>query len=932
MSHNGSTRTRRLSTVAALCVASTVFLTGYADASVSTTAAPTAAASGDSSWSKTQVMSRTTTDADGKTVVDTRTVTVNADRTADLQGRQSVQLTWSGAHPTSGLAPDPYDATKALIQEYPVVVLECRGTGGAAGAALPADQQPRPESCWTTTQAGRGASGDRVVRRDGVLRDDAVWTHDASASAAERADSWPSAAEFPTEWCGSAGTEATAVHRVPFVAVSGTTFWACDGRSFAPEMNGSDNGGALPANDLAAATRADGTGAMPFEIRTFAENQSLGCSDSVPCSIVVIPIIGISCLTTPAATPTPTAMPTPTDTAMPTPAATAAPAGSDAVCNLGANYAAGEKLDGQKGTSAAVQGLFWWSASNWQNRFVIPITIAPSTNVCDVLDSRSPESFYGSPILALATLQWAPAFCLSEDRFRFQGHSMPEATAFSNLRRGKTTAAFMTYAVTPQRSDPPVAYAPVAVTAFAVAFTIDGPDGSQLKQLRLSPRLIAKLLTGSYLGVPSSVGLDKDRPELAKNPRSLQLDPEFLQLNPELRSDNWSWVIADMSWASLISLSVPSDIVRSLTAYLAADPETAAFLHGAPDPWGMTVNSAYIDISLPRDDWPLLDTWEASKNACDVKQPLAWFNRVLAPISDLSRIAQDVLSATPESLGDHISVSATDPSCVFKRTARQPYGRRHVLGLVSLADASAYGLTTASLRTSGTGPDAIFVSPNDQSMAAAIGAAAQSAPGQPFLIDPVALRSRAEAYPGTMAVNAVAPLSGLDATTAGHIAQFIRVATNDGQVAGSGFGQLAAGYLPLTSTGPAAPLYASAQVVGEAIRVQSGRLPGAAPTPTASASTTSKTSSSAGSASASVTATTTGAPASGAVPPATATVVGAPAPAASSPPMALARAVTVAPALTGIGAASLPTAMGIGALGLMSAPVLRRLSARRPRP
>jgi hypothetical protein len=268
--------------------------------------------------------------------------------------------------------------------------------------------------------------------------------------------------------------------------------------------------------------------------------------------------------------------------------------------------------------------------------------------------------------------------------------------------------------------------------------------------------------------------------------------------------------------------------------------------------------------------------------------------------------------------------------------ARQVYGQRHVLGLVSLADAELYGLPTASLRTTGTGPNAIFVSPNDQSMAAAIGTATQSAPGQPFLIDPVALRSHAEAYPGTMAVNVVAPLTGLDATTAGDIAQLIRVATADGQVVGSGFGQLAAGYLPMTSTGPTAGLHASAQVVAAAIRVQAGQLPGAAPTPTPT--TTATAGSAAGSAgtpvSAATTTTTTGvaaaAPAA-AVPPATTTVVGAPAPAASSPPMALAKAVTVAPALTGIGAASLPAAMGIGALGLLSAPVLRRLTTRRPR-
>lgn len=908
MRGTGSPRVRRVSTAAGLCLLATTLLTGY-----TTSAVPTAASPAGSSWSDTQPVTRETTATDGTAEVDKRVVTVTADRTRDLKGRQSVTIGWSGARPTSAL---DVNLSEGTTQEYPVVILQCRGaTTDASGAPLPADQQPSPESCWTSELSPRSSTGNRAVV-SGTPVDEAVWTHDAHAAAADVADSVPAASRWPAVCVdGGLGSADQARRLVPFVAASGTEFWPCGTTSAAPEQILDATKSPVPPQELFAQTRTDGTGSVPFVVSTSAENQSLGCAASVPCSIVVIPIMGMSCKD------------------------------ADATCNATSLFAAGEKADAKpdRSPALALEGQFWWSASNWRNRFVIPITIAPSASVCDILDSRSPVGFYGSELLTQAALQWAPAYCLSPDRFKMQAHGMPEPTAFSNLRRGKTTAALMTYPGRLQAGDPPVAYAPVAVTGFAVAFTIDLPDGGgqQLTHLRLSPRLLAKLLSESYLGLQPSPAITAARPDLAANPLTLALDPEFLELNPELRSD-LPWVAQPtMAWASMISLAVPSDLMRALTGYIAADPEAVAFLHGTPDPWGMKVNPAYTDISIPRDDWPLLDTWIApSGSQCAPFVPLAWFNRVLAPVTGLNRIAQDLLNAAPESLDRIGGLNTRESPCTTVRMARQVYGQRHVLGLVSLADAELYGLPTASLRTSGTGPDAVFVGPNDQSMAAAIGTAAQSAPGQPFLIDPVALRSHAEAYPGTMAVNVVAPLTGLDATTAGDIAQFIRVATADGQVVGTGFGQLAAGYLPMTSTGPTASLHASAQVVAAAIRAQAGALPGtaptASPTPTTSATATSGSAASPGGtlATTTTTTTTTGTAAAApavAAPPATTTVVGAPAPAASSPPMTLAKTVTVAPALTGIGAASLPAAMGIGALGLLGAPVLRRLTTRRPR-
>ena len=48
-------------------------------------------------------------------------------------------------------------------------------------------------------------------------------------------------------------------------------------------------------NEVYAFTNPDGTGTFPFEVRTSLENQSLGCSSTVPCTLEVIPIDGINC-------------------------------------------------------------------------------------------------------------------------------------------------------------------------------------------------------------------------------------------------------------------------------------------------------------------------------------------------------------------------------------------------------------------------------------------------------------------------------------------------------------------------------------------------------------------------------------------------------------------------------------------------------------
>ncbi|NTW42358.1 MAG: hypothetical protein HGA44_21205, partial [Cellulomonadaceae bacterium] len=358
------------------------------------------------------------------------------------------------------------------------------------------------------------------------------------------------------------------------------------------------NGGTLPA-EVAGFTRADGKGEASFEVRTAVENESLGCSEDVPCSIVVIPIMGISC------------------------------ADADAACNKLGRYPAGStnKMNGE--VDYAVSPYFWWSESNWRNRFSVPLDFAPAADVCDVQDSRAPVAMYGSELLNQASLQWAPAYCLRADRFKFQHNRYAEPISLRLLETGEAVASFVSEPAT--TSAVPLGYAPVAVSGFAVAYVSDLPDNAgELTTMRLTPRLIAKLLTQSYPA--SSVGTG--RAGLEHNPWSLNVDPEFLELNPEVNG------ISVESLGTVLSLSTFSDVLTAVTQYIAADPEAMAFLAGEPDRWGMVINPSYLNVEVPRSDWPLLDGFIPKSDAsCAKATEGPYLQRVASPVSSLRKIA-----------------------------------------------------------------------------------------------------------------------------------------------------------------------------------------------------------------------------------------------------------------------------------------------------
>jgi hypothetical protein len=222
-----------------------------------------------------------------------------------------------------------------------------------------------------------------------------------------------------------------------------------------------------PANWQDNVTRADGTGEVGIQLFTRRESAALGCDATRPCSLVVVP-------------------------------------------NYGRPQGATEDLLDAP-----------WA---WERRTVVPLTFLPVDDACPLTGTSLRVE--GSPVAAHALASWRARTCtLDSDAVRVDYTSIGEPQTRGDVAAGTTDVGLV---IDPLDADAAaergVVYAPVAVTGLVVAFQIDDADGKPVNDLRLNPRLVAKLVTGSYRS-----GGD---PAVISNPVNLFRDPEFRDLNP----------------------------------------------------------------------------------------------------------------------------------------------------------------------------------------------------------------------------------------------------------------------------------------------------------------------------------------------------------------------------------------------------------------
>ncbi|MDT4915047.1 MAG: hypothetical protein QOC66_4175, partial [Pseudonocardiales bacterium] len=325
------------------------------------------------------IATRTFLDANGHAqTVATNKITMTVSQTANLRGRQEITVKWSGARPTGGAVAD-VNSSDGASEEYPFVLLECRGTDSTA---VPKSQRLSPQTCWTQTWSERFQSDNTTGYP--------AWRSDMQAPAAERA----AAVNTPNPRPKACFRAALAERWVPFVAADGTTYpggsVGCAG--MAPESS-NVGGTGIPSNATYAITGADGTGSAEFDVWTADENASLGCTDTVACSLVAIPIEGVSCDAFGTRLP---AQNRPSDTAA---------ARADATCRAPDGYRPGQLASSGIKPNPAVTGALWWSASNWRNRIAVPLTFATPASICSVVSTAKPLAIYGSILMNEATAQ-----------------------------------------------------------------------------------------------------------------------------------------------------------------------------------------------------------------------------------------------------------------------------------------------------------------------------------------------------------------------------------------------------------------------------------------------------------------------------------------------------------------------------------------------
>jgi hypothetical protein len=333
-------------------------------------------------------------------------------------------------------------------------------------------------------------------------------------------------------------------------------------------------------------------------------------------------------------------------------------------------------------------------------------------------------------------------------------------------------------------------YAPVTISGLAISLNIDqqsldtAPEevrrgnGQRITDLKLTPRVVAKLLTQSYRAATN------DPKIIPNNPLFLERDQDFLADNPLFKDLTLNFGIKN-----ILSPVGSADVFDRLWAWVVGDQEARDFLNGEPDPFGAVVNPNYKALAVPRTDLPKSDL------ACDIPGNDGSGRAPLCPDNNFPSTLDMHEATRAASRGDWLVKADWDPTATpptYKKSALQPAGARALLAISDTATATRYSLPTAKLRNAAGN----FVAPTTQSLLASVSSAKSSGAGGIVQPDPRA--PGADVYPlATITYAATAP-SALDAKGRRDYAAFLRYAAGAGQHPGLDLGNLPPGYVPLT--------------------------------------------------------------------------------------------------------------------------------------
>lgn len=580
----------------------------------------------------------------------------------------------------------------------------------------------------------------------------------------------------------------------------------------------------------------DGTGSFDFETQTADQAPQLGCGtpEQITCYLVIVPrgtVYGgdrdkCSQINNPLR-----------DFEDPDPAST--------------YYAKGAKNAIQGGSPVSL------GCDYWDNRVVVPLTFAPVGATCAV--GSSEQRVVGSQLMVGAMSSWQPDLC-ARLKATYSFSTNPDSVARAQLLEGTATAAFMGLPLSPGEfdsnddrqvlADTQLAYAPVAISGVTIGYLAESTAARQ-STLNLSPRLVAKLLTQSYVfQIPANSGdfvagrTASHLPAQNRTYRFFKEDPEFQKLNPT----NFN------SFTQNPGIVLPgpagADAIKQVWRWIAADAEAVSFLNGTPDPWGMAVNPYYLPAGDARAVVPTFDGQGnfITANGANVTKAVGLANidgsplkiaesgldsfikadRTLAPLTlqtgqkfrfdsiQFAPYTENLLSGARQAFrADPNSKSTWDPTKInpageigdWVSSGAQIPGSKFMIVITDSPSAARYGLDTAALQVPNSQK---FVAPDRAGFTEALAALAPTSLPKVVQVDPAKVTGAG--YPLTTVTYAAANLSRSTAANRVAIANLINQVTTTGQTAGTSVGQLPTGYLPLTDAMKAQAAAAVAEI------------------------------------------------------------------------------------------------------------------------
>jgi len=218
--------------------------------------------------------------------------------------------------------------------------------------------------------------------------------------------------------------------------------------------------------------------------------------------------------------------------------------------------------------------------SLWAQRMQVKLTFADVAPSCG---AGSREISIGSDLLLGAVNSWIPALC-TQAGVDLGYIQTEDASARAQYTEGNASLIFTSQPVDDTAGQTSTLYAPAGLTGVTIGVLsakaqAGGVTGfSTVSGIKLNARLVAKLLTESYLyaiDVTSGSVWNKDIPWAKALPTNLATDPEFLALNPDLPSS--------LLGTDLIVTVTGSDATEAVWNWITSDPDARAFLDGCPD-------------------------------------------------------------------------------------------------------------------------------------------------------------------------------------------------------------------------------------------------------------------------------------------------------------------------------------------------------------